>query len=441
MNCSASFSKTPSKGGSLFAGQIGEQGIRRIKRTGIAGFMIAVLVACSFSGIFGMAVEIAYANPSSAADHRERAADARERAAAADRRAEELQGEIRNLDAQIEQHTAQAEELAPQVRDATTRTTGLTEQVNELQAEVDDLTVQIAETEAELAHQRGLLNQRAVSTYRGENNAILQILFGAESLSDLITRAENIMVVLDHNSQISIDLTMLTRRLETEKDRMDTILAEVSERRAEAAAAEAELRTLQQRAQSAADNASRLQRERSAMLTDTQANAERLRALASEEEAAAAALTRQLQTGGSLGGSTGGGVFQGSMTWPVPGFTRVTSPFGWRTHPIFGERRMHTGVDIAGPGINGATVVAAGDGRVIATGWRGGYGNTIIIDHGDGVTTLYAHLQSGGIHVSTGQQVRAGQRIGSVGSTGNSTGPHLHWEVRINGQPRNPMTF
>ncbi|MCL2606244.1 MAG: M23 family metallopeptidase, partial [Coriobacteriia bacterium] len=231
------------------------------------------------------------------------------------------------------------------------------------------------------------------------------------------------------------------RRLETEKERLDTILTEVSELRAEAATAEAELRTLQQRAQNAADTASRLQRERSAMLADTQANAARLRALAQEEEAMAAQITRQLQQGGNLGGSTGGGRFEGRMTWPVPGFNRVTSPFGWRTHPIFGGRRMHTGVDIAGPGINGAAVVAAGNGRVISTGWRGGYGNTIIIDHGDGVTTLYAHLQAGGINVSVGQQVTAGQRIGRVGSTGNSTGPHLHWEVRVNGQPRNPMTF
>jgi murein DD-endopeptidase MepM/ murein hydrolase activator NlpD len=129
------------------------------------------------------------------------------------------------------------------------------------------------------------------------------------------------------------------------------------------------------------------------------------------------------------------------MTWPVPGFTRVSSPFGNRARPFGGGTEFHTGIDIAGPGINGAAVVASGNGRVIAAGWRGGFGNTIIIDHGDGVTTLYAHLLSGGIHVSVGQQVTAGQRIGSVGSTGWSTGPHLHWEVRVNGQPRNPMTF
>jgi len=414
---------------------------RRVRRTSIASLMVVLLAVCSFSGVLGMAVETAYANPATAAEERERAAEARERAAAADERAEELQAEIRDLDASISRYTDQAAELAPQVESATTQTTELTNEVNELQEEIDILTAQIGETEEELAHQQELLNARAVSTYRGESNALLAILFGAEDLSDLIARAENIMVVLDHNSQISIDLEVLTRRLENERERLDTILVEVSERRAEAAAAEAELRSLQQRAQAAADTATRLQNERSAMLTDTQANAERLRALAAEHEATAAQLTRQLQSGGSLGGSTGSGVFQGRMTWPVPGFTRVSSPFGNRARPFGGGNEFHTGIDIAGPGINGAAVVASGDGRVIAAGWRGGFGNTIIIDHGDGVTTLYAHLIAGGINVSVGQQVTAGQRIGAVGSTGWSTGPHLHWEVRVNGQPRNPMTF
>ncbi|MCL2403378.1 MAG: peptidoglycan DD-metalloendopeptidase family protein [Coriobacteriia bacterium] len=402
--------------------------------------MVSLLAVSSLSGALGMAVNAAHANPpGNAAQHRERAEDARERAAAADQRAEELQSEIRDLDENISRYTDQAAELAPQVRDATEHTTELTNEVNSLQTEIDDLTVQIGETEAELDHQQELLNARAVSTYRGESQALLEILFGAEDLGDLIARAENIRAVLDHNSQISIDLEMLSRRLENERERLDTALTEVSERRAEAASAEAELRSLQQRAQAAADTAIQLQNDRSAMLTDTQANAERLRAFAAEEEAMAAQITAQLQSGGSLGGSTGGGVFQGRMTWPVPGFTRVSSGFGNRPRVFGSGVEHHTGIDIAGAGINGAAVVASGNGRVISTGWRGGYGSTIIIDHGDGVTTLYAHLLS--IDVSTGQEVTAGQRIGAVGSTGNSTGPHLHWEVRVNGQPRNPMTF
>ena len=136
-----------------------------------------------------------------------------------------------------------------------------------------------------------------------------------------------------------------------------------------------------------------------------------------------------------------GGDFSGSLLWPVPGFNRVTSGFGWRTCPIRGTQSFHGGIDIAGPGIYGASVVAAADGRVVFAAWRGGFGNTIVIYHGDGVQTLYAHLRNGGINVSNGQLVTAGQHIGQVGSTGFSTGPHLHWEVIVNGQQVDPMSF
>jgi len=118
---------------------------------------------------------------------------------------------------------------------------------------------------------------------------------------------------------------------------------------------------------------------------------------------------------------------------PVRG--RITSPFGWRIHPISGRRRMHTGVDIAAP--IGTPIAAAGGGEIIWAGRRGGYGNAVMIDHGRGITTLYGHMSA--INVRRGQVVRRGQCIGWVGSTGYSTGPHCHFEKRINGRPVNPL--
>ena len=118
--------------------------------------------------------------------------------------------------------------------------------------------------------------------------------------------------------------------------------------------------------------------------------------------------------------------------WPARGV--FTSGFGIRRHPIFRIRRMHTGQDIAAP--YGTPVQAASDGRVIYTGWFGGYGKIVVIDHGDGVSTLYAHLSR--ILTRSGARLRRGEVVGRVGSTGYSTGPHGHFEVRVNGRPIDP---
>ncbi len=130
-----------------------------------------------------------------------------------------------------------------------------------------------------------------------------------------------------------------------------------------------------------------------------------------------------------------GGSAPGAMVRPVAG--PVTSGFGYRVHPILGTRRLHTGIDMGGG--YGAPIVAAAAGRVILAAYYGGYGNTVIIDHGGGTTTLYAHQSR--LAVSQGASVAAGQTVGYVGSTGLSTGPHLHFEVRKNGSPVDPLAF
>ena len=125
----------------------------------------------------------------------------------------------------------------------------------------------------------------------------------------------------------------------------------------------------------------------------------------------------------------------GGMIWPLSG--PVTSEFGWRTHPIFGTARFHSGLDIGGD--YGLPIYAAASGTVIHAGWISGYGNTVIIDHGGGVTTLYGHNDS--LNVGVGQTVSQGQVIAMCGSTGNSTGPHCHFEVRENGEPVSPYSY
>jgi murein DD-endopeptidase MepM/ murein hydrolase activator NlpD len=139
-----------------------------------------------------------------------------------------------------------------------------------------------------------------------------------------------------------------------------------------------------------------------------------------------------------ISGSSGGGsVVQGTgqMIWPVNG--RLSSRFGYRIHPISKVRKLHTGIDIAAG--SGTSIKAADAGTVVFAGWRGGYGKTIIVSHGSGLATLYAHQSA--LLVGSGARVGKGQVIGKVGSTGYSTGPHLHFEVRKNGSPVDPLSY
>lgn len=130
-------------------------------------------------------------------------------------------------------------------------------------------------------------------------------------------------------------------------------------------------------------------------------------------------------------------IIRGTGMFAYPTDAPTSSPFGWRVHPILGYRRFHSGQDFAAS--YGSTIRAADSGTVIFAGWYGGYGNAAIIDHGNGISTLYGHTSQ--LYVSEGQTVKRGQAIAAVGSTGLSTGPHLHFEVRKNGTPVDPMNY
>ena len=152
--------------------------------------------------------------------------------------------------------------------------------------------------------------------------------------------------------------------------------------------------------------------------------------------AAAEAAARAANRGAGLAGEAPAADSSGGpFSWPVAG--PITSPFGSRADPYgSGASDFHPGIDIGAP--MGATVTAAADGQVIFAGWYGGYGNAVIIDHGGNVSTLYGHMSQ--LFVSEHQSVQRGQAIGAVGSTGHSTGPHLHFEVRVNGSPTDPLS-
>ena len=278
------------------------------------------------------------------------------------------------------------------------------ERISALEVNVERATADLAELQERHAAQRAEDAQRR------------------DAAAEIVTEREAVAAQVDAQAE---QRRLLVARLESDRR---SYVAMVSELEAEGSRLEQELR---RRAEEAA-------RREAARQAAAEAEARRVAAeqAARDRERARAERSR---TGGGSGGGGGGGEAPASsptaMQWPANG--PKTSDYGWRTHPIFGTRRFHAGIDI-GAGY-GAPIVAALGGTVIEAGSRGGYGNTIIVDHGGGLTTLYAHQSS--FAVATGQQVSRGDTIGYVGSTGYSTGPHLHFEVRVNGATRNPMDY
>lgn len=395
-----------------------------------------IAFALTLTLICGVVAPAGAATRSDLNRHRDAAAEARKKAAAADAKAKQLASEVKALDQQIDAIQKEADALGPGIAKATRRTNDLKRQVAGLEAEAAQTQANINRIQADLETQRGLLAERVESTYRQGDWFYLDILLGSKDFGELVTRTELVQRVIEANNDAAEALNTTRDSLSKAKAELDRSLKQTSIKKAEAQAAENELRGLQSAKLAAADRREAVQGQKADLMADSKRNAARLRALAEQEEAESDRIAAELRGGGS-------GRFAGTMTWPVPSSHRVTSPYGWRICPFHG-RELHPGIDIGrasagGASLQGAAIVAASGGRVIYAGYRGGYGNTVMIDHGNGVVTLYAHQSS--IAVSNGQRVTSGQRVGAVGSTGNSTGPHLHFEVRVNGTPKNPMGY
>jgi murein DD-endopeptidase MepM/ murein hydrolase activator NlpD len=310
--------------------------------------------------------------------------------------------------------------------------------VSALRSEIESRTTEIEATQAAYEQQCELLALRVESTYRQGSWFYLEVLLGSADIKDLIVRTEFVSRVMRSDCDAAELLAETKSSLEKSKAQLDSALADISVKRDEARAVQSKLEGLRAERQSKVDAREAALAQKSSLMAQSQKNATRLLAIAQAEEAESARIASELAS------RNGSGAYNGTMAWPVPGFYNITSYFGWRMHPVLGVNKLHTGIDIGRNGstpIAGAAIVAAANGTVIAARYMSGYGNTVMIDHGNGVVTLYAHQPTGGIKVSVGQVVKKGQRIGTVGSTGYSTGPHLHFEVRINGEPVDPLKY
>jgi murein DD-endopeptidase MepM/ murein hydrolase activator NlpD len=304
----------------------------------------------------------------------------------------------------------------------------------ELGAAQDQLTEWSRELDAarqDLDGSRDLLSERAAAAYRLGPVGHLQVVLGADNLTELGQRVSYLEAVLSIDAEDVRDVSFARGVVAERQDQVETYESAVAERESEV-----EERTLEI-AQMEAEQAALLEQVdlEIDLQLDTLDTLQEARERYEDAVAQLQAQSAQIQGLIQGTGSTGAGQYGGELFWPTSG--PIVSGFGYRVHPVYGTTRFHSGVDI--DGACGQPIFAGEDGTVLSAGSNGGYGNFTVVDHGDGLATAYAHQSSVG--VSSGQSVSRGQQIGLVGTTGLSTGCHLHFEVRVNGEPVDPVPY
>jgi murein DD-endopeptidase MepM/ murein hydrolase activator NlpD len=301
--------------------------------------------------------------------------------------------------------------------------------LDRLEARFEEQTRNLIHLRRQLEIAQARLEARLVEIYQSDEPGVLEILLQVESLSELIEQVDYVNEIGRQDRAIVDEITRLKLEMRLARARTAEVKAEVAKETAALAQKTEEQRAARAAllAQQAALNAAVA--EKRGLLSETRADRSHAEEDLDELQAASAALAAQIQSAASSGsGSTGSGHSSSGLIWPVSGV--VTSGFGWRWG------RMHEGIDISAP--TGTAVHAAASGTVIFAGVMGGYGNIVVIDHGNGLSTAYAHLSA--IWIGGGS-VSQGQGIGAVGCTGSCTGPHLHFEVRVNGSAVDPMGY
>lgn len=312
--------------------------------------------------------------------------------------------------------------------------------IEQQETDIENKQREIDETEAYLEEQTGYLEQRMRAMYKNGTVSYLEVLFAATSFTDFLSRLKFLATIIDSDSTLINEVREIRDWLALEKEELEAELVLLLERKAkletDRAAAREEEKNVATLVSATEDKQKQLQR--------TMANIkEQIGGLDEQAEEFNKEITRILDEQ-----KWKEGVAPSSFMWPVPVTRYVSSPFGWRT--IYGQPNWHRGIDIApshrywpASAIYEGTpayIVAAASGTVVTSQFNSSYGWYVLIAHGGGYATLYAHQHSRPM-VSAGDFVAMGQRIGIVGSTGQSTGPHLHFEVRINGEPVNPLNF
>ena len=331
--------------------------------------------------------------------------DAEKDLAAGKKESKSLASEIEKLERQIKNKEKELDNIQGNI--SSTRS-----QIGTTQTEMQVVQEQMTEQNANM-------NERLRTMYKNGNTGMLEVLLGSEDLSSLVTNIDMVSRIYDSDTEVLKTMQETYNTLEQHKKKLEELNASLKSQEASAKAKQDEMEAEQDVINKKKKEVDKDNKELEKMIDEFQAEAD--------------ALVKEIQGLQSTGTKYTGG----KMTWPAPGYSRITSEYGNRIHPVLKTKKFHAGMDIGVP--SGNKIVAAAGGTVIKAAYSGSYGNMVMIDHGGGIVTLYAHNTK--LLVKKGDKVSAGQQIAVSGATGRVTGPHLHFEVRVNGNYVNPRNY
>lgn len=366
---------------------------------------------------------------------------------------EDLTNQLDSIQQQVNQQNAAKADAETVIGSVSEQLRQIEEQLRQATAELgtikeqrvvveNDITLnerQLAEAKKRLEGRESVFYKRVRDIYINGRLSYLDVVIGSKDFSDFANRLEVLKRIIDSDITLINEIKKERADIEAHKQKLEADRAKLVElekaalaKQAEIEQKKAERNVVLQKAQN--DRATAMQ-----AIEELNASSAQVSAMLKERQAAraaaAAAAAAAAQSSGGQGASNNWVQGTGQLGWPVSG--EITSPYGYRVHPIWGTTIYHSGIDI---GVDEGTPVHAADGGVVVwSGWMGGYGYAVVIDHGNGLSTLYGHNSE--LAVDEGQSVAKGQVISYAGSTGNSTGPHVHFEVRVNGDPVDPMGY
>ena len=329
--------------------------------------------------------------------------------------------ELSELKVDMTENLEQIQKLDEQIANAEQELVETAEKAEILKQSIASLEESLAKEQEKYNTQKEIFEERVVALYEAGETQYLDVILNSRSISEFISSYYVISEItecdaelLDTIAERKNNIENTTEKLKKEKQELATII----ERQTRTANV---LKTTKSFRETYVEKLSEKEQE-------TQIKLDEYNKVLNEVNQQILELAKQGIKTAYIGGE---------LAWPVPGYTRITSPYGMRTHPITGVYKLHTGVDISAP--TGANFVAANDGVVVKAEYNVAYGNMVVIDHGGGISTLYAHGSQ--ILVQVGQEVKRNEPVLKVGSTGYSTGAHAHFEVRKNGVVTNPMPY